>query len=65
MEDRISVVQTVTLHEVLLKSLGEVSQFHDGLGSLGVARTVLEHGELLRGFFSNDQSLKPPLTAGT
>ena len=33
MEDKVLVVQSIALHEVILKTLGELSQFRDGLES--------------------------------
>ena len=63
--EKINVVQTVTLHEVILNTLGELSQFRDGLEALAVGKALKEHGDFLRGFYSNDKSLKEPLTAGT
>ena len=60
LKDKTSIVQTVTLHYVVLRSLGELQQFRDGLASLHV-----EHnGELLRAFFTNEKKLMKPLTAG-
>ena len=61
MEDRVLVVQSMALHEVILKTLGELSQFRDGLESLGVASALQQHGSLLRSFFVKEQS---KLTAG-
>ena len=62
--DKTSLVQTLTLHEVILKSLGETQQFLDGLCALNVASTLRTHGDLMKSFFCNDPSLKTPLTAG-
>ena len=59
--DKIDLVQCIALHHVILKSLGELSQFREGLGSLGVLKAIQEHGELLRDFFVIKKS---DLTAG-
>ena len=59
--DKIDWVQCIALHHVILKSLGELSQFRAGLGSLGVLKAIQEHGELLRDFFVIKKS---DLTAG-
>ena len=47
LEDKTSIVQTVTLHYVVLRSLGELQQFCDGLASLHVANALEHNGELL------------------
>ena len=59
--DRIDLVQCVALHHVILKTLGELSQFRDGLESLGALKAIQGYGELLRDFFVIK---KPELTAG-
>ena len=59
--DKIDQVQCIALHHVILKSLGELSQFCESLGSLGVLKAIQEHGELLRDFFVIKKS---DLTAG-
>ena len=64
LEDKTSIVQTVTLHYVVLRSLGELQQFHDVLASLHVANALEHNGELLRAFFTNENKLMKPLTAG-
>lgn len=58
-DDKVTVVLSVALHEVM-KTLGELSQFQDGLESLGVASAMKEHG-VLREFFVKEKS---KLTAG-
>lgn len=62
--DKASIVQTLSLHEVLLKSLGETQQFLDGLATLNVASALKAHSGLLKQFFCNDPSVNTPLTAG-
>ena len=64
LEDKPTIVQSISLHQVILKSLGEIQQFHDGLKALNVASTLARHGDVLKSFFSNDRNLQEPLTAG-
>ena len=64
LSDRSHIVQTLTLHEVLLKSLGEAQQFRDGLTTLNVAEVLSNHADCVQRFFCNDPSMKEPLTAG-
>ena len=59
--DRIDLIQCVALHHVILKSLGELSQFREGMESLGVLKAIQEHAEPLRDFFVIKKS---QLTAG-
>lgn len=51
--DKIDVVQSVALHHVILKTLGELSQFREGLETLGVAKAMEQHRACLRDFFCN------------
>ena len=60
-EDIPNVVQTVTLHRVILRSLAELSQFKDGIEALGVGKVMNVHSHLLYDFFVQG---KDPLTAG-
>ena len=59
--DKVEVVQSVALHHVILKTLGELSQFREGLGTLGIAKAMEQHGVLLRDFFVIKES---EVTAG-
>ena len=61
MDDKVSIVQSVALHSVILKTLGELSEFRDGLQSLGVAQAMSANGELLRNFYVKGNS---KVTAG-
>ncbi len=61
--DRPSIVQTVALHYVVLRSLAELQQFRDGMDG-NLLKALSNHGELLRPFFSNEKGLMKPLTAG-
>ena len=59
--DKIDIVQTVALHYVILKTLGELTQFREGLETLGVAKAMEQHGAFLKDFF---EVCKVELTAG-
>ena len=59
--DKVDVVQSVALHHVLLKTLGELSQFRDGLEPLKIGKTLEQYGGLLRDFFVIKES---EVTAG-
>jgi len=37
---RLGMNDKVTLHQVILRTLGELSQFRDGLETIGVARAI-------------------------
>ena len=50
MADKVDVIQSVALHHVILKTLGEASQFQEGLRSLGVLQQI-QHGQLMSEFF--------------
>ena len=63
MTDIVDIVQTVALQHVILDSLGELSQFCDGLSCLGVKEALCEHKDLMCSFFCTDS--KKPLEAGT
>ena len=45
------LVQSVALHSVILRTLGELSQFREGLESLGVAKEMCDNSELLQKFY--------------
>ena len=49
--DKVDLIQSVALHHVILKTLGEASQFQEGLGSLGVLQQIKQHGQLMSEFF--------------
>lgn len=56
--DKPDIIQSVTLHKVVLVSLAELSQFRKGLATLGVATALKDYPHLLQSFFSlrnNDQ----------
>ena len=52
MADKISMVQTVTLHSVLLQTKAELDQFCSGLRALGVLDAIQEYSHLFRDFFT-------------
>ena len=66
LEDVPNIVQTITLHRVILRSLAELSQFQfrDGTDTLGVGRAMSLYPELLYEFFVNSKTQKATLTAG-
>ncbi len=51
LDDKVPIVQSIALDKVILKTLGELEQFKDGLQSLGVGREITKHGEILQDFF--------------
>ena len=56
MDDKVTLVESVALHRVILKILGELSQFRDGLNTLGVASAMEQYGILLQEFIVNKKS---------
>lgn len=55
--DKADIVQTITLHKVVLVSLAELSQFRKGLSTLGVATALKDYPQLLRSFFCHVDQL--------
>jgi hypothetical protein len=49
--DKVDLIQSVALRHVILKTLGEASQFQEGLGSLGVLQQIKQHRQLMSEFF--------------
>ena len=47
MNDKVTLVQSVALHQVILITLGELSQFRDGLETIGVARAIEQKSAFL------------------
>lgn len=64
LEDIPNIVQTVTLHRVILRSLAELTQFRDGLEALGVGKALTQYSSILYDFFVNSNPPNDPLTAG-
>ena len=63
MDDKITIVQSVALQRVILKTLGELTQFQEGLQCLGVQKELANHGEILRDFYV--KRTRSRLTAGS
>ena len=61
-EDKITLIQTVALHYVLLRSKAEMDQFCEGLKSLGVLHAIRKYPDLMSHFFTHQGVDK--LTAG-
>lgn len=61
LNDGVSIVQTVTLHKVVLSTLGELTQFKEGLSTLGVFDALKEHPGLFLPYCccSYDEKLTP------
>ena len=51
-EDKIAIVQSITLHHALLKSKAEIDQFIDGLSCLGTKSSITKYPQLVRKFFT-------------
>ena len=56
MNDKVTLVQSVALHQVILRTLGELSQFRDGLETIGVARAIEQNSAFLQEFFVKKSS---------
>lgn len=56
--DKVDIVQSVALQHVVLSTLGELTQFCDGLSSLGVGSALKEFKELMHSFFCKDTKTK-------
>ena len=52
--DKVNIIQTVSLHKVILASLGELSQFRDGLSTLGVLGALKRSSHLLYSYYCCD-----------
>jgi hypothetical protein len=61
LNDRVNIVQTVTLHKVVLSTLGELTQFKEGLSALGVLDALKDHPDLLQSYYccNYDDKLTP------
>ena len=62
-DDRDTIIQTVALHHVLLKSRAEMDQFAMGLTALGVLDAVRANSALFKDYFLLVG--RPSLGAGT
>ena len=63
LSDKVDIVQTVPLQEVILDSLAELTQFRDGMKALGVLSMLQTHKDFFRSFYCTDS--KQSLDAGT
>ena len=45
--DKVDIIQTVSLHLVVLHTMGEITQFQDGLDCLGVKEALSSYRQLL------------------
>ena len=61
--DKPNIIQTVTLHKVVLASLAELSQFRNGLSAIGVLPALKEYPFLLSPYYSIDD-INDQLTSG-
>lgn len=53
-EDKHTIVQSITLHHILLKSKAEADQFSEGLSCLGTRDYIMKYPHLLQQFFTRD-----------
>ena len=63
LEDKEQLVRAVALHGVLMKSLGEATQFRDGLSALEVNDSMKKNPAIFRPYFCSAE--KDILTSGT
>ena len=61
LRDKVTLIQTVTLHKVIMVSIAELSEFKKGLESI-LLNVLNEYGALLHYFYCKDVDEK--LTAG-
>lgn len=54
LSDKVDIIQTIALQHVILDCLGELTQFKDGLNSLGVAEALVDYQALMRPFYCTD-----------
>ena len=50
-EDKDDLIRAVTLHSILLKFLGEATQFHDGLSVLSVHESMKKNPKISMPYF--------------
>ncbi len=46
-----TIIQSISLHSVIVKSMAELYQFREGLETLNIATAMTHHSELLYDFF--------------
>ena len=49
--DKVDLIHSVALHHVILKTLGEISQFREGLESCGVLKAINKYAPLMCEFY--------------
>lgn len=54
LSDRVNIVQAVTLHKVVLVSMAELSQFQEGLCTLGVCDALKKNPHLLNSYYCRE-----------
>ncbi len=62
LRDKVDIAQAVALHKVILASFAELTQFKEGLSTLGVAEAMKDNPDILRCFFCSES--KKILIAG-
>ena len=55
MDDKVTLVQSVALHQLILSTLGEFSRLCDGLDTLRAANAMEQYGVLLQQFFCQQE----------
>ncbi len=61
--DKMEIVQTISLHQVILRSKAELDQFAEGLDSCGVLKAITNFPGLTKTFFTIGG--RPQLTSGS
>ena len=56
LQDKADLIQAVTLHRVLLKSLAEATQFRDGLSALSVRESLEKYLKLFIPYYCSTES---------
>lgn len=52
LEDKVTVVNSISLHHVILKTKAEIDQFADGLSCLGTKKIIMKYPDLIERFFT-------------
>ena len=58
LSDKVDLIQTLSLQSVILDSLGELTQFKDGINSLGVGEALGNFQAIMRCFYCTDSKTK-------
>lgn len=56
LQDKADLIQAVTLHRVLLKSLAETTQFRNGLSALSVRESLEKYPKLCMQYYCSSES---------